>query len=845
MNKYRLPENIRPVAYKLNLAPNLTAQTFRGTSHIDLEVDESTSEIQLNAKDLEFESISVVVEGTELFDSYSQDVETETLVIKLSQPLKPGTAALDISFSGAINDKLVGFYISEYDHEGEKHKIASTQFEAPHARRCFPCWDEPNFKATYEISLKVASDLTAISNGEELSTEVNDDGTKLVKFQKTIPLSTYLVAFAIGHFEVSETVDVDGVKVRIVHRPGRSGLNDFALKVASFSLRYLTEYFAIPYQGSKIDFIAIPDFEMGAMENQGCITFRESALLIDENLATQPELQRTADVIAHELAHMWFGNLVTMKWWNGLWLNEAFATFMELKIVDAMFPAWERWADFTISRAQAYAVDATTSTRPIEFEVHSPADAEGMFDILTYEKGASLVRMLEQFIGEDEFREGLRLYMDRNKFSNTETDELWESIQAATTKPIAEMMKSWIFQPGFPIIEAALKGDFLELSQRRANYLNPGSDATLWSVPLAVRVCNDGDDSQVIKTMLVDAQETLKVSDSSQLVINMDGNSFVKVAYSPDLLERNAAGLTKLSSVERFNLIDDAWTATLNGSSSANSFVHLLEAFSFERSKPVWSRIIQGLGDVKHLMNTEARSNFAALSCELMKPTLKSIGMTPIEGESASDAQLRGDLITALGKTGEDPEIQAEAQRTLSVLLRDPSLVDPAIANAVISVSASIGDAADFDNMLQGWRNAQNPQDEQRFLFALPQFPDDTEIDQLLELVRNKEIRSQSVPFLLRAGLYNRNQSKTFWDFIEHNWGFLEGFIGDASKPRMLDGVTKLDHDLDTANRALNFLNALELRVGAKSLAQTLERLKIQLQLRSQEATNLNAHFEG
>ena len=326
-------------------------------------------------------------------------------------------------FTGVLNDKLVGFYRStSTDPDGIDRTIATTQFEATHARQAFPCWDEPQYKATFGVTLVVDADLLAVSNAAVVSDQPTDDGRRTITFADTMVMSTYLVAFVVGPLEATAPVDVDGVPVRVIHGPGQTHLTHYPADVAAAALRYFTDYYAIPYPGDKLDLVAVPDFAFGAMENLGCITFREALLLVDPESATKAELQNVTDVINHELAHMWFGDLVTMKWWNGIWLNEAFATFMEVSATDAYRPEWERWDSFARERSGAFGVDSLASTRPVEFPVVSPDDAEAMFDVLTYEKGAAVVRMLEQYLGEEPFRDGIRRYLDAYRYGEHRDD---------------------------------------------------------------------------------------------------------------------------------------------------------------------------------------------------------------------------------------------------------------------------------------------------------------------------------------------------------------------------------------------------------------------------------------
>ena len=474
LDAYRLPRTVLPTRYVLTLAPDIAAATFSGQGSVAVEILESVDEVVFNALNLEIDEAWIEsVDGGERRDAMvTLDVATERAHLSLDRAAEPGAWVLHTRFRGILNDKLVGFYRSTFtDDEGEEHALAVTQLEATHAREAFPCWDEPDFKAVFAITLVVPQELTALSNAGELSNEPLGDGRRRVVFADTMKMSTYLVAFVVGPLDVTPPVHVDNTPVRIAHPPGKGHLTAFATESASFALQYFTDYYGIVYPGDKCDLIAVPDFAFGAMENLGCITFREVLLLVDPKRATHPELQNVADVIHHELAHMWFGDLVTMKWWNGIWLNEAFATFMENKCSEAFRPDWNVWVNFGLSRTAAFDIDALSSTRPIEFEVVSPQDAEGMFDVLTYEKGAAVLRMLEQYLGEAEFRDGIRHYLTTHQFANTETTDLWDAIEESTGEPVRQVMDTWIFQGGYPVVEVELVGPrTLRLRQERFRF---------------------------------------------------------------------------------------------------------------------------------------------------------------------------------------------------------------------------------------------------------------------------------------------------------------------------------------------------------------------------------------
>src|SRR5215475_7623315 len=459
---YRLPTTVIPERYEIKLTPNLSAATFEGEEKVAIQIVEPVRQIVVNTAELEFQAVAIKGLGGEVVrGNAALDIENEQATFDFPETLHPGRWELQIAFSGILNDKLHGFYRSTYkDPNGREKTLASTQFESTDARRAFPCWDEPAFKAVFQVTLVVDDSLTAISNARVIrETFLPQSGKKEVVFADSMKMSTYLVAFIVGEFEGTAPVMVGSAPLRVWSVPGKKHLGKFSQEIGKFSLEHFSGYYDIAYPGDKLDLIAIPDFASGAMENLGAITFRETALLVDEKKATRSELERVADVVSHENAHMWFGDLVTMKWWNGLWLNEAFATFMEMLAVDAWKPEWRRWDSFTVSRAAAMQVDGLKSTRPIEFPVERPEEAAGMFDVLTYEKGASVLRMLEQYLGAEKFRDGIRLYLSWHGYGNADTSDLWDALGEASRQPIPTVMDGWIFQPGYPLLSVDREGN--------------------------------------------------------------------------------------------------------------------------------------------------------------------------------------------------------------------------------------------------------------------------------------------------------------------------------------------------------------------------------------------------
>ncbi|MDQ4149684.1 MAG: M1 family metallopeptidase [Actinomycetota bacterium] len=845
-DRYRLPRTVVPSRYELTLEPDLQAATFSGQVSISVDVLAPVDEVVLNALELEIEEAWIEDDGRRVKVTPSFETETERCRLALERRVEPGRWKLNAHFTGVLNDKLVGFYRSTFEDEsGTEHLIATTQMEATHARQAFPCWDEPEFKATFAVTLIVPQELMALSNGLEVSNEITGDGRRKVTFAETMKMPTYLVAFVVGPLEATGEVDVRGTPLRVVYPPGKGHLTDFALESGAFALRYFHDYYGIPYPGGKLDLVAIPDFAFGAMENLGCITFRETALLVDPPRAPQPDLQRVADVIHHEIAHMWFGDLVTMRWWNGIWLNEAFATFMEMKCTDSFRREWERWVDFGISRTAAFDVDSLESTRPIEFEVVSPKDAEGMFDILTYEKGAAVLRMLEQFLGEDDFRDGVRRYLSTHAFANTETTDLWDRIEEATGKPVRRIMDSWIFQGGYPILRAELVESggkpALALKQERFRYLEqpPGQGSgERWAVPVLLRY-GMADDERVESVLLEGEQERFELAYSPEWVVaNAGATGFYRVGYSPELLAKLGHVARKyLTALERYQLVDDSFASVLKGSSSAAGFLEFAQTFGEETDLSVWQRLAAALVALDRVVEDRGRPALQKRVRDLFRPVLTRLGWEPEAGESERVRQLRGTALEMLGTLGADEEIIARARELHQRYLADPESVDPAVAAAAINIAGENGGQEEFDLYWRRHKELENPQLSIRYLHALARFRSPELVARMLDLAVS-EVRTQDAPYLLGRALANRTRGPQVWEFVSRNWDAVsEGFPAN-SIVRMVDGVRAFT-DRSLSERVHAFFDEHPVPQGEKTLKQILERLRVNVAFRERESERL------
>ncbi len=841
-DRYRLPRNVVPSSYELTLEPDLEAARFSGDVAIRIDVRDPVREVVLNTLELEIDQAWLERDGTRLEANPSFEEETERCRLLLDGTADPGAWTLRCNFRGVLNDRLEGFYRSSLkDDSGTEHVIATTQFESTHARMAFPCWDEPDLKATFAVTLVVPDGVLALSNGSEVSSEPTGDGRRRVVYAETMKMSTYLVAFVVGPLGITKPVDAAGTPLRVAYPPGRDTLTEFALESGAFALQYFSDYYGIGYPAGKLDLVAIPDFASGAMENLGCITFRETALLVDPERATQQELQRVADVVHHEIAHMWFGDLVTMRWWNGLWLNEAFATFMEMKCTDAFRPEWKRWADFGLSRTAAFEVDSLDSTRPIEYEVVSPKDSAGMFDILTYEKGAAVLRMLEQYLGEDGFRDGVRHYLTTHAYGNTETTDLWDSLEETTAAPVRRLMDGWIFRGGYPLVSGELTGseDFpkLKLSQKRFSYHSdaPAVQGQGWIIPVIIKYGWDEYQSSA-KLILDSAENTFDLSFKPDwLVINSGATGFFRVNYSAELLEALLTrGLNAMSPSERYGLVDDRYASMVAGEVSANQFVDLLGQLSSETDLSVWQRMCGTLAALDRIVDEPVRPAYQVVVRELIRPALDRLGIEPSEGEDERTAQLRGTLLETLGSIGADPEIIARARSIHEAFVADASAVDPALAAASIGVIADTGGPAEFDLFWQRHKDAASPQLSVRYLHSLGRFRDPALTSRLLDLTVG-EVRTQDAPFTLGRALTNRSTGRMVWDFMAENWDLLLERFPANSIVRMVAGLATIT-DRRWAEEVEEFFSGHPVPQGEKTLSQNIERMWNIVRLKERES---------
>jgi puromycin-sensitive aminopeptidase len=841
---YRLPTTVVPHAYRLVLAPDLPAATFTGDVEIDIIVNEPTASITLNAAELEITFAELNCGNPD--DGYALtptdialDADEERATLTFAEPLAIGRATLHLAFSGILNDKLHGFYRSTFTGEdGIEHIIATTQMESTDARRAFPCWDEPALKATFETTLIVEGRLAAFSNSSVVEETTEPDGKRRVRFAPTMLMSTYLVAFVVGPLEATDAVDVFGVPLRIVHPIGKSHLTPFALAVGAHALTFFTDYFGIPYPADKLDLVAIPDFAFGAMENLGCVTFRESVLLVDPAQAARVELERVADVICHEIAHMWFGDLVTMKWWNGIWLNEAFATMMEVLAVDAFRPEWQRWVSFGVEREAALAVDGLHTTRPVEFPVGRPEEAQGMFDVLTYQKGGSVLRMLEQFVGPDVFREGIHDYLTTHSYANTETSDLWDALERSSGRAVRTIMDTWINQGGYPLVKV---GDDGSLTQEPFSYRGEpgGAIGSVWQVPVLTRSLDDPDPYPTPRLLTGTPSPATGEGVRARLV-NAGGSGYYRVSYPTAMIERLSGAMGSLSPLERYNLVSDSWAAALSSQAPLSDLLRLARALvdSAEGDPSVWSVVLGALGLFDRVIPDGDRPVLALAVRTLLGPLARDLGWDPRDDDDERTPSLRSSVLRILGTIGDDAEINAEASRRFAEAVRTP--LHPDTESAILDIVATKGGVAEFEAFLTRYRSPATPQEENRYLYALASFADPELAARTFDLALS-EVRTQNAPFVLQSLVANRITGPAAWQRITEEWDTLVARFPSNILPRMLDGVRGLCAPPELADRVTEFVTTHPLAAGGRTVEQILERLSVNVDFGAREGAGLAA----
>jgi puromycin-sensitive aminopeptidase len=839
---FRLPSYVRPQRYALELALDpARSRRYSGCVRIELRLERAVSAIVLHAVDLKIRAARIETAEGRLRAQVVSLPEHEALRLLPSRPLAAGVAVLELRFSGRLRDDLRGLYFAR----SGKHLYAFSQLEAADARRFFPCFDEPSFKARFTLEVVTSARHSVLSNAREQSKERLSDGRKRVRFMETPPLSSYLVALAVGPLRASRSVRAGKTPIRVWHVPGQERLAAFALRTARECLLRLTRYFGIPYPYDKLDLVAVPDFDMGAMENAGAVFFRETLLLIDEQRATLPEKKRAAEVICHELAHMWYGNLVTMAWWDDLWLNEAFATWMAFEIVNEWQPELRMWNDFGHSRSSALGLDALRNTHPIYTRVRTPTEATQSFDLITYEKGAAVIRMLERYLGPARFRRGVRDYIRSHREGNATASDLWRALERHAGQAVASVVRPWVERSGFPLlrVRAFERGGrrMLVLGQERFSARGPkaAERALPWPLPIVLKLGTDRGE-RLTRHLLTRRNQRLALPRGVRFVYaNADEGGFYRPLHDASLLRDLVAHLDRLNAAERLGLVTNTWAHVHAGYTVLDDFLELCAALADESDPDVLSALH---GPLWHMLDRVAPAAGPGAAAELrvfiadvFGPALARAGLHPRKSEREHGRLRRAQLLSLVAVLAEDPATTAEVERRLSAYLRTPASLEANLVGPVVVVGARSAGSERHMRYLERSLEAKTPQERRRFRMALGEVRDPTCVEQTLRLCLDGQIPTQDVALVLARMLDNPFAREATWRFVRRAWPKLARRMPAMLVGRLIEATPALQTEAHR-REVKAFFSRNSVPSAERALKQTGERFSLEAALRKRAA---------
>jgi aminopeptidase N len=837
MAHIELPRNVVPIHYAAEIAPRLEALTFKGRVVITVSVMEPTSTVIMNSVELDF--LSIELRGSAVLSgSWKIDPSRQQVAITFERVVAPGRYDLAIDYAGKINETAMGLFVTRYDTPAGPRQMLLTQFEAVAARRFMPCWDEPAHKATFSISVVASATESAISNMPIDRTDLSEAGLQYIRFKKSPLMSTYLLFLGIGDLERLET-HVDGVVVSVIARSGSAYKGQFALESAAQLLKYYNEYFSIPYPLPKLDLVAAPGAGgFSAMENWGAILYFEKVLLLDPALSTESDRQRVFVVVAHEMAHQWFGNLVTMQWWDNLWLNEGFASWMENKATDRFHPEWTMWLQSESARQRAMRQDAKGTTHPVVQPVPSGEQADQAFDDITYRKGQAVIRMLESYVGEDLFRQGVRGYMRRHAYGNTVTDDLWSEIAAAGGGNIKAIADDFTLQPGVPLVsvERALQeGDHVKVTVRQGRFgVDDASHQPLvWRTPVSAASAGDGNPP----TTVLATGETpveIQVKGSLPVKINVGQGAYFRSRYSDDAFSGLADKFGVLPAVDQLGLLYDAWALGEAGFMPVSAYLDLTRRTNADSDTVLWRQIIETLLSIDGLYaGLPGRAGLESYALHILKPVFARTTWDRRPGEPDNAAVLREDLIGALGRLG-DRDVSAEAQRRFLNFVanpEDPRALPAAIRQPTLRIVAFGADTATYETLYGLARSATDPVAKDQYFVALASARDPSLAQRSLDLALGNDPAKTTGPSMIsRVATDNTSMA---WAFVlEHlsevnarldalqRYNFVPSIAVQSADPAMLPELRKfIDQNVPAANKKQveRFYADLEFRLSVRA----------------------------
>ena len=828
----RLSTDIHPLRYDITLKPDLEAHLFTGSEKISLVLEKPLQTITLHSKDLEIISATISFGKKSLIAQVEYNEEDETISLSFETAIPKGKAVLEFSFAGILADTMRGFYKSTYVVDGKERTMATTQFEATDARRAFPCFDEPARKAIFDIHLVVPAGLTAVSNTLPVRVAEHEAGYKVISFAPTPRMSTYLVACIVGDFEALEAKTTRGVAVRVLTVPGKVHQGKFALDVTVRCLEYFENYFKIPYPLNTLDMIAIPDFSSLAMENWGAITFREIGLLVDEENSSTATRQMVALVIAHELAHQWFGNLVTMEWWTHLWLNEGFATYIEHLAVDELFPEFDVWSQFATGMsghglAHALKLDALSTTHPVEVAVHHPNEIGEVFDRVSYDKGATVIRMLAEYIGEKDFRDGLRHYLKKHMYKNTQTEDLWDSFEYVSKKPVRKMMSVWTGKSGYPVLSISRSGKSgISVSQKRfyssVQSAKKSTDTTLWPVPFSLNGVKGE------KQLGLITKRTTKFTDVGDgwIKTNARETALYCTQYEGELLGALIEPIQKqiLSPVDRLGVIRDLYALAQAGTVSTTTVLEMLAVYKGETSYAVWVEILSGVRSVSNLIyGTPAYAPLSAYINELLTGIIEHVGWNALEGESQDMALLRPLVLGTASIYGNKRVVQEALLRFKN---RTEKAIHPDLRGFIYATFVREGGEREFSEILELYQSESLHEEKNRFLYALGSTKSKKLLGKLLVYALSDNVRMQDRNGVFANVLANHAGRDLAWTYMQKNWKHIGEAYGDGNHllSRLVESLNRFTTK-EAYTSIAQFFKTHSAPSAERTITQTLEHI--------------------
>nr|WP_158945651.1 M1 family metallopeptidase [Granulicella sp. S190] len=864
----RLPSGVHPEHYSLTITPDLKSATFTGEETIDVVLDAPAKSITLNAVEIKFGEVKAYVLPVAAYsygklgiqpkplspldsDRHPQiattmlDAKKEQASFTFSEELPVGTVTLAIRYTGVLNDKLRGFYLSKT----KTRNYAVTQFEPTDARRAFPSFDEPSLKATYDIAMVVDRGDTAISNANMISDQAGPiAGKRTLRFATTPKMSSYLVAFLVGDFKCSEGKS-DGVPIRVCSTPDKVGLTKFALESAKYVLHYYDTYFGIKYPMPKLDMVALPDFEAGAMENFGCITYREADLLVNQRTGSITGKKQVAVVVAHEMAHQWFGDMVTMQWWDNLWLNEGFASWMETKSVAVWHPEWNFPQDDAQELNDTLNFDATKTTRAIRATANTPDEINEMFDGIAYGKAGAVIGMVENYLGAEVFRQGVHNYLQAHLYANATAEDFWGAQTANSHLPVDKIMSSFVTQPGVPLLTfAERQAGGVPVMQSRFYLSTAESGRSLegrmpqWTVPVCLKT-----NGQPICRVLGKEDSSVPLPMDIGLPVfyaNAAAKGYYRTAYTPAQFSAiNAKAESSLTPPERVGLVGDQWALVRSGQASVGDYLDLVLALKGDPNAAVLDTVHEELKRIdSSIASDEDRDELAAILRREFGPVYVGLG-SPAKKESFDRQQLRGTLFELLGEA-RDPAVLAQAQRLTGRVFagnnaKDRTL-DPTLVDAAVELSAGVGDASLYDKLLAVSRNSGDPAQQTAALGLLARFRDSSLVSRTLDLIASGEIRNQDSWTMLTTLLRNRETRDQAWEYVRHHWERVQAQLTVSSGAEVV-GATGSFCTVKRREEVDEFFSVHKVEAAERTLAKAVDSINDCIELRAVQEPKLHA----